>query len=131
MCGSIHFTLQGQITDIIHCHCSLCRKASGSAYATNGFIDAQDLHLVDNHNTLAFYESSEGKKKYFCSQCGTPIYSSNAHAPGKYRLRLGALDSNIVERPISHNFITSKANWDTFDSELPYYEKHEPSRETK
>ncbi|EID0694571.1 GFA family protein [Vibrio vulnificus] len=125
LCGSIQFSLNGGVTDIIHCHCSLCRKASGSAYATNGFIDAVDLVLTDNKNTLTYYESSEGKRKYFCKTCGAPIYSSNVH---RYRLRLGSLDTDILERPISHNFVTSKANWEDLDADLPRYEKHEPSR---
>ncbi|WP_159737226.1 GFA family protein [Vibrio atypicus] len=128
LCGSIQFSLDGAVTDIIHCHCSLCRKASGSAYATNGFINAVDLKLDDEKGTLTFYESSEGKRKYFCSECGTPIYSSNAQSPTRYRLRLGVLDSDILERPISHNFVTSKANWEEFDADLPHYEKHEPGR---
>lgn len=128
LCGSIQFALDGNVTDIIHCHCSLCRKASGSAYATNGFINAQDLKLTDQNNTLTFYQSSEGKRKYFCKSCGTPIYSSNTLSPERYRLRLGAVDSDISERPISHNFVTSKANWEDLNAELPHYEKHEPGR---
>ncbi|ARV75622.1 GFA family protein [Vibrio campbellii] len=128
LCGSIQFELDGVVTDIIHCHCSLCRKASGSAYATNGFINAQELKLTDRDNTLTFYESSEGKRKYFCKSCGAPIYSANAQSPERYRLRLGALDSDISERPISHNFVTSKASWEDLNAELPHYEKHEPGR---
>ncbi len=128
LCGSIQLSLNGGVTDIIHCHCSLCRKASGSAYATNGFIDAEDLKLIDNDNTLNFYESSEGKRKYFCKTCGSPIYSSNSQSPKRFRLRLGILDTDISERPISHNFVTSKANWDDLDAELPRSEKHEVGR---
>ncbi|MDR9767893.1 GFA family protein [Shewanella baltica] len=128
LCGSIQFSLDGSVTDIIHCHCSLCRKASGSAYATNGFITANDLKLTDKGNTLTFYESREGKRKYFCKTCATPIYSSNAQSPERYRLRLGSLDSDILERPISHNFVTSKANWENLNAELPHYEKQEPGR---
>ena len=128
LCGSIQFTLEGGITDIIHCHCSLCRKASGSAYATNGFINAEDLKLTDPNNALTFYESSKGKRKYFCKNCGAPVYSSNDQSPQRVRLRLGVLDSKIEERPISHNFVTSKANWEDLDDQLPHYEQHEPGR---
>ncbi|MFS1460872.1 aldehyde-activating protein [Vibrio lentus] len=128
LCGSILFELDGGVTDIIHCHCSLCRKASGSAYATNGFINAEEIKLTDKNNTLTFYESSEGKRKYFCKTCGSPIYSSNSKSPKRFRLRLGILDTEISERPISHNFVTSKANWDDLDVELPRNEKHEIGR---
>lgn len=129
LCGSIQFSLNGAVTDIIHCHCSLCRKASGSAYATNGFIEAESFELTDTGSTLTFYESSEGKRKYFCKTCGTPIYSSNAQSLNRYRLRLGVLDTDISERPISHNFVTSKANWEDLDAELPRNEKHELGRQ--
>ncbi len=128
LCGSINFSINGAVTDIIHCHCSLCRKASGSAFATNGFINASDLILTDKNGTLTFYQSSEGKRKYFCKTCGAPIYSANAQSPQRYRLRLGALTCDIKERPISHNFITSKANWEDLDAQLPRYERHEPGR---
>jgi hypothetical protein len=130
LCGSVKFTLDGPITDIIHCHCSLCRKASGSAYATNGFVLTKDLTLFDDDNSLTFYESSPGKRKFFCKACGAPIFSSNSQSPDKYRLRLGVLDSDITERPISHNFITSRANWEQLDSDLPHYERHEPGRKS-
>ncbi|KNH12744.1 GFA family protein [Vibrio cyclitrophicus] len=128
LCGSIQLSLKGSISNIIHCHCSLCRKASGSAYATNGFIEAENLILTDADNTLTYYESSEGKRKYFCNTCGSPIYSSNDQSPKRLRLRLGILDTDISERPISHNFVTSKANWEDLDAQLPRSEKHEVGR---
>ena len=78
--------------------------------------------------TLTYYESSLGKRKYFCLTCGAPIYSSNSTKPDKVRIRLGAIDTDIVERPISHNFITSKGNWEELETTLPVYEGHEPSR---
>lgn len=128
LCGSIQFELKGGVVDPIYCHCSLCRKASGSAFATNGFINASDLELSDTKSSLTYYEANQGKRKYFCSICGTPIYSANASNPEKLRIRLGVFDTDIEERPISHNFITSKANWEELDADLPMYEKYEPSR---
>ena len=128
LCGSIQLSLDGGVSDIIHCHCSLCRKASGSAYATNGFIETQNLTLIDKDSTLTFYQSSEGKRKYFCKTCGSPLYSSNSQSPDRLRLRLGILDTDISERPISHNFVTSRANWDDLDAELPRSETYEVGR---
>jgi len=128
LCGSIQFKLNDRISETIYCHCSRCRKASGSAYATNGFVNKSELQITDAEGTLKYFESSEGKRKYFCSTCGAPIYSSNSAKPDKLRIRLGAIDCDIVERPISHNFITSKANWEELGVNLPMYEEHEPSR---
>ncbi|XOV77546.1 MAG: GFA family protein [Aestuariibacter sp.] len=128
LCGAIQVQITGEITDIIHCHCSLCRKSSGTAFATNGFVKRQDFSIVTGDALLAAFELRPGKKRHFCQRCASPIFSSNAQDPTRIRLRLGILDSDIEERPISHNFVTSKANWDSLNETLPHYEEHEPSR---
>ncbi|BDX06492.1 GFA family protein [Planctobacterium marinum] len=128
LCGGIKIELTGRISDIIHCHCSLCRKNSGTAYATNGFIQSDDLKVLDPENLLGFYEVKPGKKRHFCSRCASPVFSSNAQNPERLRLRLGILDSDISERPGSHNFMGSKANWDELDAPIPRYEAFEPAR---
>ena len=128
LCGGIRFTLNGPISSIIHCHCSLCRKSSGTAYATNGFINRQDLTITQGQELLNAFELRPGKARHFCRNCASPIYSSNQQDPERLRLRLGILDSDIEERPLSHNFVTSSANWDDLDADLPRYEAHEPGR---
>jgi hypothetical protein len=128
LCGAVQVKIHGAISDIIHCHCSLCRKNSGTAYATNGFIQAADLEITLGKNSLSSYAFKPGKNRHFCTTCGSPVYSSNEQDPSRYRLRLGILDSDIVERPMSHNFVSSKANWEELDANLPRYEAFEPSR---
>lgn len=128
LCGEVSMTINGPISDIIHCHCSLCRKSSGTAFATNGFINTADLNIVKGQEFINFFEMKPGRRRHFCSRCASPLYSSNDADPTRLRLRLGVVDSNISERPISHNFVTSKASWDSLDMDLPHYEKHEPSR---
>jgi len=128
LCGAIKVELLGSIEDIIHCHCSLCRKNSGTAYATNGFVNASEFRVIDPHKKLATYEFKPGKNRHFCSVCASPVYSSNSEKPDKLRIRLGILDSDITEKPLSHNFVTSKANWDDLDAKLPRYDTFEPSR---
>ncbi len=128
LCGTVNIKLNGDISDIIHCHCSLCRKNSGTAYATNGFINTTEFEIVSGENSLSSFSIKPGRHRHFCSQCGTPVFSSNEEDPTRLRLRLGILDSDISERPISHNLVTSKANWDDLDASLPRYEALEPSR---
>lgn len=128
LCGAVKVEINGSISNIIHCHCSLCRKNSGTAFATNGFINATEFKVLDQENRLTFFEFKPGKKRDFCGMCASPIFSSNADIPNKLRIRLGLLDSPILKRPISHNFVSSKANWENLDAELPRYDSFEPSR---
>lgn len=128
LCGQIKVEVKGPVSAIIHCHCSKCRKTSGTAYATNGFVLRSDFAITAGAEHLSFYEATPGKKRYFCRTCASPVFSSNSRVPDKVRLRLGILDSEIVERPVSHNFVSSKACWDDLDAKLPRYDGHEPGR---
>jgi hypothetical protein len=127
-CGAVRVEVRGGIDSIIHCHCSCCRKASGSAYATNGFVRAEGFRIVQGAEQLRSYASATDRLRYFCGVCGSPIYSSNTVDPTRYRLRLGLLDSPISERPIAHTFVSSRAEWDDLDAALPCYDGYEPSR---
>ena len=128
LCGELEIKIKGEISDIIHCHCSLCRKNSGTAFATNGFINSSEFEIVSGRKNLSKFSFKPGRNRHFCTSCGSPVYSSNEQDPTRYRIRLGIIDSDITERPISHNFVSSKANWEELDVELPRYDSFEPSR---
>ena len=57
LCGEVEVKITGAITDIIHCHCSLCRKNSGTAYATNGFVQASEFEVVKGKELLSTFSS--------------------------------------------------------------------------
>lgn len=129
LCGHIELEVTGPINSIIHCHCSKCRKNSGTAYATNGFVAKKHFHITKGEDKIGRYETSTGKFRYFCTTCASPVYSTSDTNAEHVRLRLGILDSDITERPGSHNFVTSKANWEDLDANLPRYSEHETGRD--
>ncbi|RRS07086.1 GFA family protein [Pseudoalteromonas sp. J010] len=129
LCQTVKIEIRGAISDIIHCHCSLCRKSTGTAYATNGFVKADEFIVQSGKDSLKAYTVKPGRKRHFCVHCASPIYSSNDADPNRIRLRLGIVDSDINERPMSHNFVSSKANWDDLDDCLPRYDAFEPNRD--
>jgi len=128
LCGVVRFEIWGPIQKIVQCHCSQCRKAQGSAFATNGFVVASDFRIVSGESELTGYVHSELQTKYFCQHCGSPIISKNTDRENEVRIRVGAIDSDISERPAAHIFVGSKANWETINGDLPQYEKFEPGR---
>ncbi|MFT5757186.1 MAG: hypothetical protein ACI9LM_001915 [Alteromonadaceae bacterium] len=129
LCGAISIEVNGPIKSIIHCHCSLCRKSTGTAYATNGFVQTSNFNITQGQKKLSTFSLKPGRERHFCSACGSPIYSSNEQDKNRVRVRLGIFDSDIKERPISHNFVTSKANWDDLENSLPKYDAFEPERQ--
>lgn len=128
LCGTVKFEISGGIQDIVYCHCSRCRKAQGSAFATNGVVQASDFNFITGQENLTGYKSSADQTKYFCRTCGSPIISKSESQPDQVRIRLGTVESDITERPTAHIFSTSKANWDVICDELPQYTEYEPGR---
>lgn len=121
LCGQIKYSVHGSINLITHCHCQTCRKAHGSAFSTVGQVKISDFVINSGNKLLKSFESSPNKNRYFCSICGSQIY---AHRIGKkdYILRLGTLDDDPINRPISHIWISNKASWYEIDKKLPQFE---------
>ena len=126
LCNKVKFKITGAITNIIYCHCSKCRKAQGSAFATNGNVDTDKFKFITGENALTSYKPSKDQTKYFCKFCGSPILSKNSHNPDKVRVRIGTIESDITEHPEAHIFVNSKANWEKIESDLPQFEAYQP-----
>lgn len=124
LCGKIKFTLSDKISDIVYCHCSQCRKAQGSAFATNANVKEKSFNFVSGEENLSAYNYSAEQTKYFCKTCGSPIMSTNTANPNTVRIRLGTIESDIAERPEAHIFISSKANWENISDNLPQYDEY-------
>ncbi|MBN4080325.1 GFA family protein [Beggiatoa alba] len=127
-CGAVKFEINSEISNIIYCHCSQCRKLQGSAFATNGVIDSENFKLLCGVDDLSEHKLSATQTRYFCKHCGSPIKSENTKVRGKVRVRLGSIDSDINERPQAHIFTASKANWDEIGGDIPQYKAYEPNR---
>lgn len=126
LCGGIRFEISGAIKNIVCCHCSECRKAQGSAFATNGVVAESDFKVLSGEHLLTRYEHTPGYAKFFCSRCGSPIISKSDQKPGAVRVRIGAIEGDITERPMAHIFAGSKANWEEIGDSLPQFEGFPP-----
>jgi len=129
LCNEVNIEVHGKIKSIIHCHCSRCRKTSGTAFATNGYVLKNSFVITKGQDFIHFFDSGNGKRRHFCKKCASPIYSSNIYDDERIRLRIGILDDDMSEAPQSHNFVSSKANWYMIDTKLPCYEEYEPTRD--
>ena len=119
LCGTVNYEVHSELGPIIMCHCKICRKANGTAYATNAPISKQGFKLLSGEQALAEFESTPGMLRIFCRNCGSPIYSRRPHLPDVIRLRLGTLDTPITSKPAAHIFVGSKAEWEDIQDALP------------
>jgi len=121
LCGGVQFRLDGEPEPIQVCHCSQCRKAQGTPFATNMPARAAEFHITSGRELLKEYESSPGKVRYFCGRCGSPVYSQKNTTPDVVRLRAGTINEPLKVRPIAHFYTAYAANWWTVNDGLPKF----------
>jgi hypothetical protein len=121
LCGAVRYEITGELGPIYLCHCSRCRKATGSAFNSGTPIQKQQFHLITGQETLKEFESSPGVHRVFCGACGSPLYSKRDTAPERLGLRIGTLDTPIPDKPSAHIFVADKAEWFDIHDGLPQY----------
>lgn len=119
LCGGIKYRITGALTGARNCHCSMCRKAQGSAFRSRAGVAAADFAFLQGEDLLTFFESSKGNHRGFCRVCGSPILSKFDSDASQYGLPLGALDDDPGMRPEMHIHVASKAPWFEITDDLP------------
>lgn len=120
LCGAVKYQLTAESPTLYLCHCSRCRKASGSAFNAVMPIKASDLAILQGQEQIKVF-AYQGVNRHFCGQCGSPLFSTRDHDPDHYRLRVGGLDSAITPQQKIHIFVHSKANWDEICDNNPTF----------
>jgi len=126
MCGKVQYQIGAKPLAMYYCHCGVCRAASGTGFATNVAVATTDFAITGGAEDLAAYQSSPGKLRYFCSVCGSPIYSHGQSTSHYVSVRCGTLHADPGIRPSFHAFIASKAPWVTIADELPQFPAGRP-----
>lgn len=111
LCGAVKYEITGALGPIIYCHCSRCRKATGSAFAAVSPVATTDFRIAKGQESLRSYSTDAGIHRVFCGKCGSPIISKRDSAPDIVRVRIGTLDSPLTTKVSAHVFTASKAEW--------------------
>lgn len=122
LCGAVRYEITGTIGPVIYCHCSQCRRASGSAFAANASVRSEYLTFISGRDAIREFESSPGKFRGFCSECGSPLYSRREAVPDAFRIRLGTLDGDPERRSVAHIWVGSKAPWFEITDDIARFE---------
>lgn len=121
LCGQVRYAVRGPLSGAENCHCSMCRKAHGSAFSTNALVRTSDLH-IDGLAHLSVYRSSANREKLFCARCGSQLFIRRLNAAHMTVITLGTLDDDPRTEPARHVFTGSKARWHDPDPRLPCHE---------
>jgi hypothetical protein len=95
LCGKIRYSVSQPLQNVIACHCTHCQKASGAGASHNALVAKSAVTFTSGQPKLFADTAQSGNvlKRYFCGDCGSPIYSQRANAPEMMVLKVGTLDA--------------------------------------
>ncbi|MEE9447094.1 MAG: GFA family protein, partial [Arenicellales bacterium] len=72
LCGRVRYEITGKLTHADHCHCSMCRRQHGAAFATYASFNVGDFKWTSGETHVKTYETAEGGW-CFCKVCGASL----------------------------------------------------------
>jgi hypothetical protein len=112
LCGKVRFEIEGDFDSFYLCHCSYCRKDTGSAHAANLFTSAARLTWICGRDMVKEFNLATTRHfKSFCSNCGSAL-PTTIMAADFCMVPAGSLDDKVLIKPDAHLYSDSRANWD-------------------
>ncbi len=121
-CNKVRYEVAGELKDYCHCHCSICRRLHGAAFASWGGVARNELSYLAGEENLKRYAFSENADSLFCDSCGSRILVDFKPEADMLYLALGTVDGEVTCPPGFHQFVGSKAPWFEITDDLPQHD---------
>ncbi|HUA34347.1 MAG TPA: GFA family protein [Candidatus Binataceae bacterium] len=126
LCGGVRFEIAKAPGPFELCHCSRCRKLSGSAFTAGLGVLSADFRLLEGRELIAVYEAPILRepppyRSAFCSRCGSQVPNPQ---PGQewFEIPAGLLDDDPGTKPDKHIFVEFNAPWFAIADDLPQFD---------
>jgi len=119
LCGAVRYQVEGQLARMTHCHCTMCRKAHGAAFATYATGGTSRFAWISGGDAITRFESSPDVERAFCRHCGAVVPSLFGDT---LSLPAGNLDGDPGIRPSCHIFTAQAAPWHRIGDDLPRHD---------
>ena len=71
------------------------------------------MRFLSGEELLAAWRPEGGAEKWFCSACGSHLFSRNPHNHAQLSVRMSAFDGDPGVRPSFHQFVNYAASWES------------------
>lgn len=116
-CGALRYRLEGNLTDIAHCHCSICRRVSGGLVVTWLTLPRSGFQWLTGEPNC--YVAPASCSRYFCGQCGAHVALVTTHSAQTIDVTVATLDHPEWVRANRHIWVGSRLPWLHLDEDLP------------
>jgi hypothetical protein len=125
LCGDVAYEIDGGISPIWLCHCTKCRRSTGSAFHASTVTKPENFRWLKGEAGIREYADTPDYKLSFCGRCGSPV-PSVLEKYGMMFLHAGGLEGDPGREVVHHIFVGSKAPWYEITDPHPQYDEHKP-----
>jgi hypothetical protein len=118
LCGAIRYTVDIPVTELRACHCTNCQKGSGTAGSVNAVVPSSAFKITQGTAKRYDAKADSGRTlhRFFCGDCGSPIYSQRATALERVVVRAGTFDDSSGMRITGNIWTKSARPWSYIDA---------------
>ena len=111
-CGTVAFELSELPTDVYVCHCSICRRATGSNGIAVLVVPNEHFRWLQGEAAINTWEKpGHDWQGWFCRECGSPVPGHNDSA--RMFIPAGLIVGHDEHLRVAHHiWVDSKAPWD-------------------
>ena len=126
-CGAVRYAIDAPPVAASYCHCTRCQRRTGTAASAQIQLAPGSFRITQGEEHLAAWKPGDGFEKWFCSQCGSALFSRNPADHDQVAVRMGGLDRDPGIRPQLRAWTDSAASWEPIpDDGLPRYAGRRP-----
>lgn len=128
LCGEIRYRIAQPLRELRMCHCTHCQKASGAAGSINVIVPSAAVTFTKGAPKRYADTAQSGNtlNRYFCGNCGSPIYSQRATTPDIMVFRAGTLDDSSGLSITAHIWTASARPWMHIDTSVENHPGNAP-----
>ena len=122
LCGEIRYVVTVAPELEYYCHCTDCRKASGTAYHPGIYVSNEGFRLTKGTPKTYTVKADSGRDlpRAFCGTCGSGVYVISHRRP-MTSIKAGTLDDPSQFKPTTEIWTSSKVSWASLPDQLDSY----------
>ena len=112
LCGEVKYKITCEPEKVSHCHCTMCQKQHGAAFATYASFPKESLVYLSGQQLLSTYNSSSSVERQFCSRCGASlVWGGSPDYPTWVSVAIATFDTPYSPKDIIHIYTQTAACW--------------------
>jgi len=121
LCKTVTFEVTGPIKGIGSCHCSKCRKVSGTGGNAQFIVRTHRFRWISGADNLSKFKLADGWGPTRCRTCGSPV-PETYDGGERVWVPAGLMDDTLQTDFKQHIFCGSRADWDRESPDAKFFD---------